>query len=251
MSLAEYRASPSEMARANDLLTKLPALGEIALDIGARDGHFSMLLADRFKQVFALDLVMPDIIHERVQCVQGNAADLSFEDDSIDFTFCAEVLEHIPTEILRAVCNELERVTKDQILIGVPYKQDIRVGRTTCYSCGGENPPWGHINTFDEARIARLFPKCRIVSVSFVGSTSEQTNSLSAKLMDLAGNPYGTYGQDEPCIHCGEKIKPPPKRNIFQKFATKAAFGTKWVSGVFTKPRGTWIHVLLAKKDAN
>ena len=202
--------------RTDDLLKTMPESGIVALDIGARDGHFSILLAERFEKVIALDLTLPEIVHERIQCVEGNAASLEFDDSSIDFTFCAEVLEHLPKAILKGVCSEIEPVTKDQMLIGVPYRQDIRVGRTTCRSCGGKNPPWGHINTFDEARIGALFPSCRIVAISFVGSTSEQTNSVSARLMDFAGNPYGTYMQEEPCIHCGAKLLPPLERLMGQ-----------------------------------
>ena len=43
--------------------------------------------------------------------------------------------------------------------------------------------------------------------------------------MDLASNPYGIYSQEEPCIHCGAKLKPPPQRNLFQKVVTKLDFG--------------------------
>jgi hypothetical protein len=71
--------------------------------------------------------------------------DLGFADDFFDFVLCAEVLEHIPTASLSRACSELGRVSKHYVLIGVPYRQDIRVGRTTCWSCRKKNPPWGHI----------------------------------------------------------------------------------------------------------
>src|SRR6185295_9096732 len=197
MSMAEHREGPAEKRRTEDLLRLMPAFGGTALDIGARDGHFSILLAERFDRVIALDLEKPAIDHPKVECVKGNAAELDVADRSMDFVFCAEVLEHIPPEILGRVCGEIERVSKGQILIGVPYKQDLRLGRTDCVSCRGRNPPWGHVNSFDERRLAELFPACKIDSVSFVGKTEAQTNSLSALLMDLAGNPYGTYEQQE------------------------------------------------------
>ena len=247
MSLTEYRTSSSEQLRTADLLRMMPASGQTALDVGARDGHFSLLLAERFEKVFALDLTKPAVAHPRVQCVQGNAADLEFPDSSFDFVFCAEVLEHIPPSILATVCREIERVTKGQILIGVPYKQEIRVGRTTCYSCMGKNPPWGHVNTFDERRVGDLFPASKVASISFVGTSSEQTNALSVKLMDLAGNPYGTYSQDEPCIHCGRALTPPPERNLIKKVLTKLAFWSQSATAIFAKPRGNWMHVLLSK----
>jgi 23S rRNA U2552 (ribose-2'-O)-methylase RlmE/FtsJ len=78
MDLTEYRATPAEQQRTEDLLRLIPARGSLTLDIGARDGHFSRLLADRFERVIALDLTEPDIADPRVQCVQGNAANLEF-----------------------------------------------------------------------------------------------------------------------------------------------------------------------------
>lgn len=249
MTLHEYRSSSQERQRTEDLSKLMPSSGGTALDIGARDGHFSRVLAERFNRVIALDLTKPEVDHPRVECVQGNAADLEFADNSTDFVFCAEVLEHIPPKILARVCGEIERVCRGQILIGVPYKQDIRVGRTTCYSCMGKNPPWGHVNTFDEQRLSELFPACKIDSISFVGKSTERTNAVSAALMDLAGNPYGTYSQEETCVHCGAKLISPPERNFVQKLVTKIAFLTRRTSEVFSKPRGNWIHLLLSKKS--
>lgn len=193
--MTKYRASPAEQQRTADLLRLMPLTGESALDVGARDGHFSVLMAERFKTVTALDLALPEISHPQVRCVKGNAADMSFGNRSFDFVFCAEVLEHLSPPLLTNACSEIERVASNRILIGVPFKQDIRVGRTTCYSCGKPNPPWGHINSFDEPRIASLFPLCRIEAISFVGRSRAHTNRLSTALMDFAGNPFGTYHQ--------------------------------------------------------
>ncbi|SFU65716.1 Methyltransferase domain-containing protein [Nitrosomonas eutropha] len=247
MHLAEYRASSLERQRTADLLRLMPMAGRNALDIGARDGHFSLLMADRFETVVALDLTEPNIFHPRVQCIQGNATEIQFSDNSFDFVFCAEVLEHVPTPVLHKVCQEIERVASHQILIGVPYKQDIRVGRTTCYSCGGKNPPWGHVNSFDEERITELFRSCAVEAISFCGVTTSQTNSLSTALMDFAGNPYGTYDQEEACIHCGHRLLLPPRRNVAQRIATKLAFFSHKATELFEKSRGNWVHVVLRK----
>ncbi|MCV2356011.1 class I SAM-dependent methyltransferase [Paucibacter sp. B2R-40] len=249
MDLTDYRASSSEQQRTADLLRLMPTGGRYSLDIGARDGHFSLLMADRFERVTALDLTQPNISHPRIQCIKGNAAEMQFPDNAFDFVLCAEVLEHVPTAILQNVCQEIQRVASHQILIGVPYKQDIRVGRTTCYSCGRSNPPWGHVNSFDEQRIMKLFSSCKVDAISFVGSSTSQTNSLSTKLMDFAGNPYGTYSQEEPCVHCGRSLLPPPRRNPAQLVATKLAFWSCKATKLLAKPRGNWIHVVLRKID--
>ncbi len=230
------------------IIGEIESVAKKALDIGARDGYFSKLLASHYDSVVALDLEKPLLNCAKVTCVKGNATQLAFPDDNFDLIFCAEVLEHIPTNLLEQACKELSRVSRDYILIGVPYKQDIRVGRTTCYACGKKNPPWGHVNTFSEQRLASLFPDYTIKELSFVGSSNTKTNRLSTALMDYAGNPYGTYSQEEPCVHCGQKLSPPPKRTLIQKISTKAAFYINSIQRPFSKPHANWIHILFQKR---
>lgn len=229
-------------------MSLLPEEGCSVLDIGARDGFISKLLTSHFTMVTALDLEQPSIEHKKIQCVKGDITALNFADASFNLVFCAEVLEHIPTHLLKTACRELSRVSKEYVLIGVPYKQDIRVGRSTCGNCGKINPPWGHVNRFDENRLSELFPAFTIVKQSFVGETVAQTNLLSCALMDMAGNPYGTYSQEEPCIHCGIRLTRPPERKLWQKALTKVAFIGLNAQKPFLKPHPNWIHVLLRKR---
>jgi SAM-dependent methyltransferase len=195
--LRKYRGSEQETARTADLLRILPRGRHSVLDIGARDGHFSLLLTEYFSEVTALDLQRPAFAFPNVTTVAGDVTKLEFDDASFDCVFCAEVLEHIP-DVSKA-CAEILRVARHEIVIGVPFRQDTRVGRCTCSSCGKTNPPWGHVNSFDEDRLLRLFAGARLLSTSFVGTDASVTNPFSDFLMDLGGNPWGSYDQDEPC----------------------------------------------------
>lgn len=245
--LTGYHERESERVRTSDLLAlSLHASGS-ALDIGARDGHLARLLADRFDRVTALDLTVPEIADPRIECVAGDVTKLPFADGAFDLVVCAEVLEHIDPPLLRTASSELARVTRGHLLIGVPYKQDTRVGRTTCIACGARNPPWGHLSTFDEGRLRELFRGMAIVRTSFVGVDDNATNFISSSLMDLAGNPYGTYGQDEVCGTCGNRLVRPPRRRFHQRVLTKAAHWARGVTRPFKSRHPTWIHLLLSK----
>jgi hypothetical protein len=84
-------------------------------------------------------------------------------------------------------------------------------------------------------------------NISFVGETAERTNWLSAALMDMAGNPYGTYRLEKPCIHCGMMLEKPPPRNVVRKILTKAAFWTRQIQKPFLQLQPNWMHVLLER----
>lgn len=249
--LTAYRSSPAEQQRIADLFELLPANGIQALDIGARDGFLAKKLAERFNKVIALDLEKPEIDHPNIEPVKGSATHLEFVDNQFDAVLCAEVLEHIPEPHLSQACREISRVARNAVVIGVPYRQDIRSGRTTCSACGKTNPPWGHVNSFDENRLRSLFPTLKWERATFVGSSSVCTNFISAAFLDYAGNPYGTWQQDESCVHCGGTIGSPQARNPLQRIATRAAFMLNRLQASVTKPHGNWIHVLFSKHLAN
>jgi SAM-dependent methyltransferase len=248
MDLSLYGPTTLEQTRTRSLLEMLPATGHAILDVGARTGRMAKLLVGRFERVVALDLERPVVDDSRVECVKGNATDLQYDDNTFEVVMCAEVLEHIPSHLLPKVATEIARVASRRVLIGVPYKQDLRIGETICRSCGQHNPPWGHVNSFDQDRLARLFGSLRIVRTEFVGTNSGRTNGLSARLMRFAGNPYGTYSQEEACVHCGARLMPPLPRTFAQRIATRMAF---WITGVQSlvvrRQEPNWMHVLFEK----
>lgn len=245
----DYQSGFREHERIRKLIDLVPKGGKSLLDAGARDGALSMMLADHFETVTALDQIKPSVSHAKVASVQGDITALEFSDRSFDCVLCAEVLEHVPPALLAKACSELQRVAARYLVIGVPYRQDLRVSRTTCYSCGKKNPPWGHVNAFDENSLLALFPDMDAQEIVYVGRTTAATNAVSTLLMDLAGNPYGTYSQEERCVHCGAQLRTPPARNVFQKICTRAAIVLDRVQQRFARPRPNWIHVLLYKHE--
>jgi ubiquinone/menaquinone biosynthesis C-methylase UbiE len=245
---ASYRQSPLEQARIADLIRILPAWRSTVLDIGARDGFISSLLAEHFARVTALDLVRPNLEDGRVTPVQGDVARLGFADNAFDVVCCLEVLEHLSPRLLPVACREIARVARRAVIIGVPYRQDLRIGRTTCFNCGRVNPPWGHQNSFEEATMERLFGSLgRPISTTYVGETTERSHALAAWLMDLGGNPWGTYGQEERCVECQHELVPPGHQGLCRRSCAAAAHRLNQLMGSTAKPRPLWMHYVFEK----
>ena len=246
MDVDKYRLTAAEKARTADLMGMIPKGRRTVLEIGARDGYFSRLLAGLFDEVTALDLEKPTFEIPGVTTVQGDVTRLEFPDASFDCVVCTEVLEHVAD--LERAASEIRRVAGQDVVIGVPYRQDTRVGRTTCGTCGRINPPWGHVNEFDEAKLETLFAPLEPVAKSLVGQNRVRTNALSARLLDLAGNPWGTYDQDEPCLHCGSPIVPPASRSIAGRAMSVAGLGLQKFQSRWYKPHANWIHMTFRKR---
>ncbi len=248
VDMAAYHASERERTRVADLMDMVPLGLESALDIGARDGHITLQLSTRIGHVTALDLECPAISDPRITCIAGDAAQLPLPDRSVDLVFCAEVLEHIPSPALERAAKEIMRVSKEHVIVGVPFKQDIRVGRSTCLRCGQISPPWGHVNRFDEERLTTLFSGFQVAARRFVGQTDHGTNAVAAKLMDWAGNPYGSYAQDETCLHCRQALLPPPPRSLLQRALTRLSTRCRDFERLANKqPHANWIHLHLTR----
>ena len=104
------------------------------------------------------------------------------------------------------------------------------------------------MNAFDLDKLKVLLHEFDVVTVSYVGTAVKGTNSLATTLMDWAGNPYGTYEQDEPCGNCGEALGLPRPRSVAMKVLTRASFLLTWTHRQFMREHPNWIHVLLEKR---
>jgi len=92
-----------------------------------------------------------------------------------------------------------------------------------------------------------LFKGLSFSKVSFVGSHTDSTNTVSTVLMDFAGNPYRTYDQEEHCPWCNNKLKRPTQLTLAQKIATKLVIVVSDIQRVFSRPRANWIHLRFEK----
>jgi len=239
--------TPRERARLASIVSLLPKGRVSALDVGARDGFVTRELPSHFQYVTALDLEPPQINIPNVTSVRGDVTRLQFPDNSFDVVCCFEVLEHIVPSKLESACSELARVTKYELMLGVPFRQDLRLGRTRCLQCGEINPPWGHRNRFDARRLMQLFPTLQLKSTVLVGRTKSRTNPLAVILDDIAGNPNGSFVPGTRCIRCDNILTPYTPKSVVGKISSKLAALSNRLQNATSPPSPIWIHVVFSK----
>lgn len=244
--IAARRAGELERMRIADLMKLTPSGGNV-LEIGARDCFISRKLLALYGRVTALDLRKPEIDEAGITPVQGDVTALGFPDASFDTVFCTEVLEHVAPERLQKACDEIRRVARRWVVIGVPYRQDLRAGRTRCVRCGTVNPPTGHLNRFGTEEAVSLFPGMKVRTVRLVGSRAAVTNPLSVLLYRMCGYPYGSYDQEEGCVCCGAPLEQPRIGAVTWAVCFVARALDALQRRLDFRRRPIWLHILFEK----
>ena len=120
------------------------------LDVGVGAGQFLNMLArsGKFRSIVGIDKVRFGKYIElepNMSRLQGDIANLQFEDDSFDVVTCMEVLEHVPNEVFVAGLAELRRVCRGQLIMSLPFCEQEPISKY-------------HLRRFEAADILELFP---------------------------------------------------------------------------------------------
>jgi ubiquinone/menaquinone biosynthesis C-methylase UbiE len=144
--------SEDDWARLNWIYCQLPKQGKI-LDVGVGGGQFFNILhlSNEFKHVVGIDLKKHSkllFLSEDLDFRKMSVANLNFDDKSFDTVICMEVLEHIDHKSFISALSELRRVSKNNIIITVPFREP-------------EPLPKHHKLRFDIEAVNRYFPKTK------------------------------------------------------------------------------------------
>lgn len=211
-------------------------------DVGCGNGFVTKRL--RAPRVVGLDPSEEALSHFDGESVVGVAEDLPFEDQAFDAVVCAEVLEHLSEAVFQKAVSELNRVARRYLVIGVPYRQDLRLGMTRCADCGLRYHVDLHCRSFDGREdIATLFPEWTVAATVLCGVCPRIRSSLfrTARYW-LAGS--SASSQLARCPQCGSARV----RDLWR--------GRRWLKRLFDgmawrlrkEAVPNWLIVLLARQ---
>ncbi|HUP71183.1 MAG TPA: class I SAM-dependent methyltransferase [Acidimicrobiales bacterium] len=157
--------APGSFAGAEARLSFLVSLvrpGERVLNVGVGAGTFERLATERGALVHSLDPDEAAIERVRGSLGLGNLARtghvqaMPFSDGSLDVVVASEVLEHLPDDDLVGAVEEAARVLVPggRLLVTVPAREDLVAHVVVCPDCGSRFHRWGHLQSFDAARLA-------------------------------------------------------------------------------------------------
>jgi SAM-dependent methyltransferase len=158
-NLGRYLANENEMKRFTATMNLVPSEAESLLDVGTGNGAFLHILEEnRALRLRGIDS-SPTAIASRAcsaEITEAPITKIPFPDRSFDIVSALEVIEHLNCTEFPIAIEELQRVSSRYILISAPYKNAI-FEMCQCPYCESIFQIYGHLQRFDESRIAGLF----------------------------------------------------------------------------------------------
>lgn len=175
INLDKYKNSSYEKHRSRIISTLIPedCKGKTALDIGCGSGWFTKILSQKGWNAHAIDLDEENIkqtqkIASRV--FQGDAVEIlkDLPDDSYDFAFALEVIEHMDKNSGRELLQNIYRVLKPQsaLLISTPNRFSPEGWIVRFYSIlSGKKRRWNawdssHVYIYSSMELIGLLKEC-------------------------------------------------------------------------------------------
>ena len=128
-------------------------------DIGCGNGVFiNRLTKDRaFNRLVGVDRSLSALHFVQTEKYHSDISDLPIEDSTFDCVTCLEVLEHLPVTVYQKSLNELARVSKNYIIVSVPFRENLIEAFNKCPSCSSCFNRELHLRSYVEKDIVSLF----------------------------------------------------------------------------------------------
>lgn len=225
----------------------IPQDVETIVDVGCGDGAITNALGARWR-ITGVDSSATALSHVTVPSVHADARALPLPDAAFDLAMSSQMLEHLDDATYTAAMAELQRVTRQHLLISVPYREDLGMRMVRCPACGHWQHVWGHVRRFTIDSLLRDLPAFQPVDVRVFGDLQEPAWPKAALglVHRVFRGSYSSAGQHPQCEACGNAdfsgIRPFPPYSGNAKAV---------IDRVTRRPRlPFWLAMVLTRKPA-
>ena len=163
----------------------VPAGVKTLLDVGCGNAAFLSSLEQVRPEISAVGVDPSQAALSKRWCsspvVRGDIGALPFRDGSFDVVSSMAVLEHVPTQHLTAGLAEICRVSRQYVVIDLPFRE--RRTRIRCPECGCGFDPHLHLRSYSESDIRALFPDFEVTASQVLRGTESLLPYLVLRLL--------------------------------------------------------------------
>jgi len=199
---AHYEGRGEQRMRARVIAALVDPTVNSIIDVGCGNGFVTEHLRARH-MVVGIDPSEPALRGFRGIKAVANGGNLPFPDRCFDAGICTEVLEHLSRDAQARTISELDRVIIRDLLVGVPYRQDLRTGMAECVDCGLRYHVDLHQHSFrSPSDVSRLFRGFRTEAVVLLCERDEIRSRVFRHLRCLLLRPDASSSCAK-CPRCG------------------------------------------------
>jgi ubiquinone/menaquinone biosynthesis C-methylase UbiE len=252
----------ANLKRIESTINLIPSDVKSLVDIGCGNGVFLNQLLFRNKELSVLGVDRSNEALKHVECDSkiGDIIDIPIESNSYDCVTCLQVLEHIPVRDYNKALDELARISKKYIIIGVPFEEKIDQNMTTCPQCRTVFNVDLHLRSYNIKDVKRLFIDQNFHCKDYINVIETKQYLLLNSFLKLKSYFKGERKQDtfrSPlCPLCGFENKNPEsfKPVINQPSNRSSNIKNKIVSFLkFISPtkitKGYWVMAIYEKNN--
>ena len=238
----DYDSAGEISAKVPLILEKIPADVESIIDVGCGNGA----ITNQFPQgmrVLGVDLSEEALRHVTREKLQRSCDDIhGVGDASFDLVFSSELLEHLPSDLVRKTLWEFDRITRKYIFIGVPHEEQLPFYLVKCPECQTSFHAYGHLNSFNADKLGELLgDSYRLIWTTTLGKKVRPYHPFLLKLRHRYAGKYFAPSPYTICPQCGNRDYPQHRGNLLSKLfnglnlMVRAPLKDYWMMALFQK----------------
>lgn len=164
----ELRKTAHEMKRFKKTRSLIPHDVSSILDVGCGEGSFLRSLDDNYEKM-GFDVSKEALKHIEGPTTRGDISSMPFSSNSYDLLSVLEVLEHLSYPKYKKAISEIERVSKNYIIVSVPNDENLEQKLVNCPKCYAKFNSYRHVRSFTPDRLKHLFENFEVTNLLEIG----------------------------------------------------------------------------------
>ncbi|HBH50013.1 MAG TPA: hypothetical protein DDX98_15315, partial [Bacteroidales bacterium] len=224
------------------IFSKIPYDVQSILDVGCGNGEITNNFPEKY-EVTGVDNskeALEFVTKEKILC---SADSIKVEDRSYDMVFSSELIEHLPSDIMRGSMMEFKRIARKYLFISVPNDEQLEKCLVFCPNCKTKFHAYGHLHAFTPKYLKELVgDDFVLIWHDTLGKKVKRYNDLLLKLRHRIAKIYFAPNEYTVCPNCNHKSFDPIKGNMLSKLFN----GLNLI--IPKKAKKYWLMVLFERK---